>query len=69
MQGKLAKKLPAVMLAIMILITATVLIAYYTGNHELALITQKIQFYVIGVGTIISLFLLFKQRQQKKKAE
>ena len=69
MQGKLAKKLPAVMLAIMILITATVLIAYYTGNHELALSTQKIQFYVIGVGTIISLFLLFKQRQQKKKAE
>lgn len=69
MQGKLAKKLPAIMLAIMILITATVLIAYYTGNQELALITQKIQFYVIVVGAIISLFLLFKQRQQKKKAE
>ena len=69
MQGKLAKKLPAVMLAIMILITAAVLITYYTGHQELALVIQKIQFYVIGIGTIVSLFLLFKQRQQKKKAE
>jgi hypothetical protein len=69
MQGKLAKKLPTIMLAIMIIITATVLIAYYTGNQELALITQKIQFYVIALGAIISIFLFFKQRQQKKKAE
>lgn len=69
MQGKLAKKLPAVMLAVMIIITATVLIAYYTGNQELALITQKIQFYVIAVVAIISLFLFFRQRRQNKKAE
>ena len=68
MQGKIAKIVPAIMLAIMIIITATVLIAYYTGNQELALITQKIQFYVIVTGAIISLFLLFKQRQQKKKS-
>lgn len=69
MQGKLAKKLPAIMLAIMILITATVLIAYYTGNPELALVIQKIQFYAIAVGAIISLFLFFKQRRLNKKAE
>ncbi|RFS15404.1 hypothetical protein [Emticicia sp. C21] len=69
MQGKLAKIVPAFMLAIMIIITAAVLVAYYTGHQELALVIQKIQFYVIGVGAIISLFLLFKQRQQKKKAE
>lgn len=69
MQGKLAKIIPVLLLAIMVIITIIVLIAYYTGNQELALITQKIQFYVIVSGAIISLFLLFKQRQQKKKAE
>jgi len=69
MQGKLAKIVPKVMLAIMIIITASVLILYYTGHQELALVIQKIQFYVIAAGTVISLFLLFKQRQQKKKAE
>ncbi len=69
MQGKLAKIVPTAMLAIMIIVTAAVLVAYYTGNQQLALTIQKIQFYVIGVGAIISLFLLFKQRQQNKKAE
>ena len=69
MQGKLAKIIPVLLLAIMVIITIIVLIAYYTGNQELTLITQKIQFYVIVSGAIISLFLLFKQRQQKKKAE
>lgn len=69
MQGKLAKIVPAVMLGIMIIITAAVLITYYTGNQELALRIQKIQFYVIAVGAVISILLLFKQRQQKKKAE
>lgn len=69
MQGKLTKIVPAVMLAIMIIITAAVLITYYTGNQALALLIQKIQFYTIAIGSVISLFLLFKQRQQKKKAE
>ncbi len=69
MQGKLTKIVPAVMLAIMIIITAAVLITYYTGNQALALRIQKIQFYTIAIGAVISLFLLFKQRQQKKKAE
>lgn len=69
MKGKLAKIVPKVMLAIMIIITASVLITYYTGHQELALVIQKIQFYVIGVGAVISLVLLFKQRQQNKKAE
>lgn len=69
MQGKLAKIVPKVMLGIMIIITATVLITYYTGHQELALVIQKIQFYVIAVGAVISILLLFKQRQQKKKAE
>lgn len=69
MQGKLAKIVPKVMLGIMIIITATVLITYYTGHQELALVIQKIQFYVIAVGAVISILLLLKQRQQKKKAE
>jgi uncharacterized integral membrane protein len=69
MQGKFAKVVPAVMLAIMVIITAAVLITYYTGHKELALVIQKVQFYVIIAGALISLFLLFKQRQQKKKAE
>lgn len=69
MQAKLAKIVPAIMLATMILITAAVLVAYYTGHQALALTIQKIQLYTVGVGTVISLFLLFKQRQQKKKAE
>ncbi|RYU95966.1 hypothetical protein [Emticicia agri] len=69
MQGKLVKKLPVIMLAVMIIITAAVLVAYYSGNQELALLTQKIHFYVIAVGAIISLFLFFKQRWQNKKAE
>ncbi|GAB3520934.1 hypothetical protein [Emticicia fontis] len=68
MQGKLAKILPVVMLISMILITAAVLVTYYTGKPELALRIQKIQFYAVGIGTIVSLFLLFKQRQQKKKS-
>jgi uncharacterized membrane protein len=69
MQGKLAKIVPGLMLVVMILITASVLVAYYTGNQQLALTIQKIQFYVIGVGAFISLFLFVKQRRQKKKAE
>lgn len=69
MQGKLAKIVPKVMLGIMIIITTTVLITYYTGHQELALVIQKIQFYVIAVGAVISILLLFKQRQQKKKTE
>lgn len=69
MQGKLAKIVPAVMLGVMIIITAAVLVTYYTGHKELALVIQKIQFYVIAVGAVISILLLLKQRQQKKKAE
>lgn len=68
MQGKLVKIVPAFMLVVMVIITAAVLVAYYTGHQALALTIQKIQFYTVGMGAVVSLFLLFKQRQQKKKS-
>ncbi len=70
MSENLQKKLPIVMLSLLILASIVEIIAQYYGNPEIKQLVQKGHFIFALIVLIIGLYLVyvkFKQKQKNKK--